>query len=1089
MSHLIFKPSVCLLLLFLCFSACKDSEVEVVQEPDYLFVPIPSSESGLDFSNTLIEDQDHNIINYIYYYNGGGVAVGDVNNDGLPDIYLVSNREQNKLFINQGNLKFKDVTESSKVGGSASWTTGASMVDINGDGQLDIYVCAVTGLLDFEGHNELFINNGDGTFSERAKEYGLDHKGFATQAYFFDYDKDDDLDLYIVNHAIHTTLSHGRADSRSKRVPSVGDVLLKNENGSFIDVSQEANIYGGVNGYGLSAAISDFNNDGWEDIYVCNDFHEDDYYYINNHDGTFSEQLGGSFSTIGRFSMGSDAADVNRDGYQDLITLDMLPNNEKAIKETEGDDAMFNMQKRLAELGYKDQYSRNMLQLNQKGSYFQEVALYNEIAATDWSWSPLISDFNNDGHQDVFITNGILRRPNGLDFIKYVSNAFNQSKTEKEAQNWLYNATGEMLSGVVPNEIFEGNSEKFSSRTGVWIEDLPQISNGAAYADLDLDGDLDLVLNNLGSTAKIYKNTTDGQSNYLSIKLDYKKNNFQGIGAKVEVFHGNITQTKHLFKSRGFQSSVNAILHFGLGSTDKVDSLRVIWPDNTYQMVQEVNINQELMVKYDHSPHEFNYENETTRTKKIQEENYFDYTHTEDIYEDFLVDKLLPYRLSTLGPAVAVGDVDGNGYEDVFLGAASGKRAKLFMNQGNFFTTAKIPEIEKDSLFEDNDAVLFDADGDNDLDLFVASGINTGRVNTLEQNRLYINENGIFKKNIENVPKSKLLGTTAIAYDYDLDGDQDLFLGNLADANDFGKPVSSYLLNNNGLGKFTIDGSFDLKGRVNDAIWYDVDNDGVKDLLIASEWDTPKILFNNNGKLIAQKLQNKLNGLWQSISCFDIDKDGDQDIVLGNWGTNTKFNLGFDGPLRMYHLDFDSNGKSETVMAYNKDGKYYPLHSKSELASQINAINKLFVFHKDYAGKAIHQILGNESLGKAKMYEVDVLKSGYLENNNGQFKFKGLPKEFQYAPITTINQISLNSETNSLFVGGNSTRTNSYHGYYTALKGLIVDDINSVDNLSDFGIAPINGQVKRVETIEMANKTLILIISNQDTIKMYSYLK
>ncbi len=1078
-----------LLGLGLLITSCKESNVKSPEPINYLFNAIVPVDSGIEFSNTIVEDKEHNIISYIYYYNGGGVAVGDINNDDLPDIYFVSNRGENKLYLNQGDLKFNDVSETANVKGSASWNTGATMVDINGDGLLDIYVCAVSGLLDFEGHNELFVNNGDGTFTERSKEFGLDFKGYATQSYFFDYDKDDDLDVYIVNHAVHTILSHGPASARNQRVPLVGDVLLKNEGGNYVDVSEQANIYGGVNGYGLSAAIADFNNDGWDDIYVCNDFHEDDYYYLNNGDGTFTESLAKNFSTISRFSMGCDASDINTDGYQDLIVLDMLPKNEKIIKETEGDDAMLNMHKRLRSLGYQEQYSRNMLQLNYKGNYFQETALFNGIADTDWSWSPLIADFDNDGFQDIFISNGILRRPNGLDFIKYISSALRKSNTRQEAQEWLYNATGEMLNGVVSNEIFQGTSKEFVSRTGEWIEDKPQISNGSVYVDLDLDGDLDLVLNNFGKKAVIYENQVNESNDYLTIKLRYKEGNIEGVGAKIMVWSREKEQVKHIFKSRGFQSSVEAKAHFGFGTEKIVDSLMVIWPDNKYQVLKNLRINQNLTIGYDPSFEEdYKYSSRTEQNKVFVKENLVQFVHEEDSYDDFLVDKLIPYKISTLGPAMAMGDIDGNGYDDVLIGSASGKEVKLLFNTGNVFVRKSMPEIEKDSLFEDNEAIFFDIDNDSDLDLFIASGINTRRLKEYEKNRLYVNENGNLKKTYGRLPDNNLLTSTVASYDYDLDGDVDLFLGNLADADNFGRPVPSYLLRNDGNGNFTIDDDFELISRVTSAIWRDLDGDGKKDLLVSTEWDSPKVYLNKLGRMELQELPENINGLWQSITSFDIDLDGDQDILLGNWGKNTKFNLGFDGPLLMYHLDFDSNGESETVLAYNKEGRYYPIHSKTELASQINAINRLFVYHKDYAGKPIDQILGSESLGRAKVYQVDLFASGYLENNNGSFsQFNELPIGFQYGPVTSFSEIEIYEEKPSLLVGGNIKKTNTYHGYYTSFKGLVVNGLDDISAVSDYGLEPFDGQIKKIETIKMRKRNLLLVVSNQDSLKVYSY--
>ncbi|WP_298528369.1 CRTAC1 family protein [uncultured Christiangramia sp.] len=558
------------------------------------------------------------------------------------------------------------------------------MVDINQDGYLDIYVCSVSGLLDFKGSNELFINNGDGTFTEKAAEYNLVFSGYSTQAYFFDYDNDRDLDVYLVNHAIHTTLSHGSADVRNKRVPKVGDVLLQNQNGNFVDVSEKSGIFGGQNGYGLSASISDFNNDGFTDIYVCNDFHEDDYYYLNNGDGTFTEDLESSFSTIGRFSMGSDAADLNGDGFIDLITVDMLPKDEKVVKETEGDDMMQNMQRKLKNLGYKDQYARNMVQLNQDGEYFQEVALINELEATDWSWSPLIADFNLDGYEDIFISNGILRRPNDLDFKSYVSNAF-KNRDKEDGMKWLYKSRENMPSGEVPNEIFMGGPRKFQIKTGSWIEDRPGFSNGSAYTDLDNYGDLDLVVNNLNSPASIYENTVES-GNWISLKFEFKDGNLNRIGTKAILYSEEGKNKKQLFRSRGFLSSVNDRLHFGV--KNRIDSIQIIWPDHTFMTINSPELNREHRLSYQNNHPKFSYKkNEKaqvfTKTKAIS------HRHIEDSYNDFKNEKLIPYEVSKLGPAVAIGDVDNNGFDDIFIGGSSGRKAKLFLNNGKAFLGEK----------------------------------------------------------------------------------------------------------------------------------------------------------------------------------------------------------------------------------------------------------------------------------------------------------------------------------------------------------------------------------------------------------------
>lgn len=1080
------KFTVVTLVTIFLLLACTNSAERENQTPTYLFNSVSAKESGIDFINLVHEDAQHSIINYIYYYNGGGVAAGDVNGDGLPDLFFVSNMGPNKLYLNKGNLTFEDVSETAQISGNASWNTGVTMVDINNDGLLDIYVCAVSGLLDFKGHNELFINNGDGTFTESAKDYGLDFRGYSTQAYFFDYDKDDDLDVYIVNHAVHTTLSHGRADLRHKREALVGDVLLRNDNGVFKDVSESAGIFGGVNGYGLSASIADFNNDGWDDIYVCNDFHEDDYYYINNQDGTFTERLEEAFTTISRFSMGSDVADITGNGYQDLITLDMLPKSERILKETEGDDAMFNMQVHLKKLGYKDQYSRNMLQINNAGKYFQETALLNKVADTDWSWAPLFADFNNDGHQDLFISNGILRRPNSLDFKKYVSSAF-KGRSEQDGLEWLFNSINEMPSGVAANEIFEGNSERFENKTGDWIENKPNISNGAIYVDLDGDGDLDLVTNNFNETASVYENTTNSSKNYIALDFNYKAANKEGIGLKAMVFTDGNYQLKQLFKSRGFLSSVDNKLHFGINEVTAVDSIQIIWPNHSLQTIKNPEINRTLTIVYSEGQPIYNYDNSIKTASIFNKEKLISFTHKEDNYNDFVEEKLIPYKISTYGPALAKGDIDTNGFEDVFIGNASGKPAQLYKNSGTDFILQQQEAFELDSPYEDNAAVFFDADNDGDLDLFVASGINESKTEKYLENRLYINENGTFIKSENKIPNHTLVTTSVAAYDYDNDGDIDLFIGNLADAKDFGKAINSYMLVNDGKGNFSVDPNFELTSKVTSAIWEDINGDNIKDLLITTEWDAPKIYINTNGKLELLDLPKNLNGLWQSITIFDIDKDGDKDILLGNWGLNTKFNLTFDGPLRMYHYDFDQNGKSETLLAYNKDGKYYPLNTRDELASQMNVINKIYLDHKSMAGKTIEEIMTKGSIGLATTYEVHTLASGYLRNDNGNFNtFIEFPDAFQLAPIFTFSELSLNN-IKHLIIGGNSYKVNTYHGSYGALKGLLVKDKTDYQPVSNFGIDPFHQQIKQIKTVKMKGKHLLFVLPNNDELKIYSF--
>lgn len=1061
--------------------------VKETRTTNLLFEQQSASATNIDFKNQLNETDEHNIINYIYYYNGGGVSAGDINNDGLPDLYFVSNQNKNKLYLNKGDFTFENITTKAGVAGNADWNTGTTMVDINGDGLLDIYVCAVSQLLDFNGHNELFINNGDGTFTEKAAEYGLDFKGYSTQAYFFDFDKDNDLDAYIVNHAVHTSLSHGPSNKRNERVPLVGDVLFENNNGVFEDISEKAGIYGGVNGYGLSASISDFNNDGWDDIFVCNDFHEDDYYYINNQDGTFTEQLDASFSTLSRFSMGSDAADINHDGLMDIMVLDMLPNNERVLKETEGDDAMLNMQTNLRNLGYKDQYARNVLHINTGSDHYYENAFANGIADTDWSWSPLFADFDNDGHQDLFISNGIVRRPNDLDFKKYISNTF-KKYGEKEGQNWLVKSINEMPEGAVPNQIFKGNSGQFTEKTGTWITDAPSLSNGALYVDLDLDGDLDLVANNVNNEAGIFKNTTT-TSNFLDLNLSYKGTNKNAIGAKVFVYSNTTVQKKEVYTSRGFLSSTESKLHFGLGENTQVDSVKIIWPDNTFEVLTNITSNQMIEIPYKNGLEPHSFESKSTNNAYFTSSDAISFEHKEDTYNDFFNERLIPYKVSIQGPAVAVADIDNNGYDDIFIGNASEKKAELFLNTGTRFVKSEQAAFVKDAPFEDNDALFFDADKDGDLDLYVASGIHERRNTRYEIDRIYINNNGTFIKEKDRILYNPLNTGTIAATDYDTDGDEDLFIGNLSNPVNFGASVNSAILSNNGSGKFEIDTNFILNSKVTDAIWSDVNNDNQKDLLIATEWDTPKIYLNTKGSLTAVELPKNLSGLWQTISTFDIDNDGDQDILLGNWGENNKFQKHIEHPVIYYYGDFDNNNIKEAVLAYNVDGTYYPIDSKDMLASQMNIMNKRFVNHKDFAMQPIEKVLTEEGIQNAVKREISTLSSGYLENNNGDFStFVPFKSTLQLGPIQDFNKITING-TEKVLVSGNSEEPSTYHGYYVSLHGYLLGKENTVSSLSDYGVEPFTSQVKATKVIKMKDKNILIVLFNNKPIKTYTFPK
>ncbi len=647
---------------------------------------VPADKSGIDFENTLIENDSLNILDYLYFYNGGGLAMGDINNDGLPDLFFSSNQNSNQLYLNQGDLKFEDITEKAGVKGNSSWNTGAVMADVNGDGWLDIYVNAVVGINGFEGHNELFINNGDNTFSERSEEFGLDLQSYGTTSTFFDYDLDGDLDVFILNHAVHTEESFGRAKLRETRNEMTGDRLLKNEGGSFTDVSESAGIYGGINGYGLGVSISDFNLDGYPDIYVGNDFHEDDYFYLNNGDGTFTEQLRDYFGHTSRFSMGNDVADVNEDGLPDIISLDMAPEDEVVLKSSEGDDTYQTLKMRTQQYGYHYQFTRNMLYVSNPDAPFTETALLSGIASTDWSWSALFGDYDQDGHQDLFISNGIPKRPNDLDFIRFVSSDAIQKKMN-ENRLMDQEAMDRMPSGAVNNYIFQGDgSGGFTNQTETWIPELVGYSGATAIGDLDGDGDLDVVTNNINAPAGLYINNTNETASHLKLNLQYRNKNPDGIGAKIYAYSNGKTQFKELFPNRGWQASSEPVIHFGFGTETEIDSIKIIWPDKQYQVLKNVAANQTLTLSPDNTaPYSYEKIIPKKRFRKTEDNLGITYTHKEDNHTDFDYQKLIPYEVSDRGPALAVGDIDGDGKEDIFLGGARYQKASVYLQKEDGF--------------------------------------------------------------------------------------------------------------------------------------------------------------------------------------------------------------------------------------------------------------------------------------------------------------------------------------------------------------------------------------------------------------------
>lgn len=1069
---------------FVILLGCGENEGELFSTPK-------SSETGISFTNTLKETDDLNILDYLYFYNGGGVAVGDIDNDGLVDIFFSGNQVKNKLYRNLGNFKFEDISIKSGVEGNSTWNTGAIMGDVNGDGLLDIYVCAVVGINGFNGFNELYINNGDSTFTESAAKYGVDFDSYSSSAAFFDYDLDGDLDLYILNHAVHTQESFGKVDLRFDRNYQTGDKLMRNDGDTFTDVSELAGIYGGINGYGLGLAISDFNQDGYPDIYVGNDFHEDDYYYLNNGDGTFTESLKEHFGHISRFSMGNDVADINHDGYPDIISLDMLPEDEIALKSSEGDDNIQIQKLRIERYGYHYQFTRNMLFLNNPDGDFVETALMSGIAATDWSWSALFSDYNQDGEQDLFISNGILRRPNDLDFVNFVSN----EQIRKKLNNTKLvdqKAINMMPSGAVHNYIFKGKDNlTFENKSKQWISKDTLASGATALGDFDNDGDLDLVTNNINNTPTLYQNKTNEKASYLKIKFNYSGKNPFGIGTKVFSYHKKTMQYKELYTTRGFQSSSEPLIHFGYGNETLIDSIKIVWPNKTYQILKQIKTNQTLTVSPEKTrPYKNSFiksKNTKKLFKKVEGNLGINFVHKEDRYTDFNREKLIPYQVSDRGPATALGDIDNDGKEDIFFGGSKFISSKIYTQKDSSYALIKIPEIQNDSVKEEVAAAILDFNNDTKNDLFIGTGGADfyGKSKSL-LDLYYVKKDSIFQK--ESLPSYFENASVIAPYDYDNDGDTDLFIGSSTVSSRFGDQPTSFLLENKE-GSFSIvkNTAISNLGMVTNAIWDDFDADGIKDLIVVGEWMTPVFLKNTSGELSKFKsIPTNLNGLWQTVIAFDVDADGDKDYLLGNWGLNSKFKASEKEPMKMYFADFDENGSTETVVTTKKENKYYPIMGLDELSSQMVSLRKKYNSYKDFAGETVNEIFSKKVLDKSKVLNVYELRSGYLNNEGGNYTFVPFKNELQVAPILDFLAYDFDADGKAeVLAAGNYFGVKPYHGRFDSFSGALIKDKNTIISASTLGLDLAQKSVRHLNIISLNKKKYLLITLHNLPVQVY----